>query len=160
MSKVWLYAKNWAKGVLADPAAHTAYLAKAKQLCSTRMAVVVKDWMVSPQVTTLDLSAYNKHVGDVISIAAQDDFEVTGVTVAIEDSTHMVVENGAAVYDAARPVKYGGGSVGMSRAVLFHGASGSWKYTATVDASAKPSVTVTATASDRPGNTGMLAATK
>jgi hypothetical protein len=29
-----------------------------------------------------------------------------------------------------------------------------------VDASAKPSVTVTATASDRPGNTGVLSATK
>ena len=86
------------------------------------MAVVVKDWMVSPQVTTLDLSAYNKHVGDVISIAAQDDFEVTGVTVAIEDSTHMVVENGAAVYDAARPVEIGWWQRGyVARGVISRG---------------------------------------
>jgi hypothetical protein len=90
-------------------------------------------------VTTVDLSHYNKHIGDAIFIAAQDDFEVTGVTVAIEDSTHTPVESGAAAFDAA---------------------SGSWKYTATVDASAKPSVTVTAKASDRPGHVGELTATK
>ncbi|HTX22664.1 MAG TPA: hypothetical protein VMD27_12525 [Candidatus Aquilonibacter sp.] len=77
--------------------------------------------------------------GDVISIAAQDDFAVTGVTVAIEDNTHTAVEQGAATFDAA---------------------SGSWKYMATVDASAKSGLSVTATASDRPGNTVTLSATK
>lgn len=132
-------AAAYAKGVLADPQAKAAYAAKAKELHSSPMAVAVKDWMKSPVVTAIDLSGYNKHVGDVISIAAQDDFAVTGVKVAIEDSTHTAVEQGVATFDTA---------------------SGSWKYTATMDASAKSGLTVTATASDRPGNTGVLSATK
>jgi hypothetical protein len=132
-------AAAYAKGAMQDTQAHTAYGARAKELHSSPMAVAVKDWLSEPVVTAIDLSNYNKHVGDTISIVAQDDFEVTGVTVAIEDSAHTAVESGAAVFDAA---------------------SGSWKYTTTVDASAKPSVTVTATASDRPGNTGTLTATK
>jgi len=132
-------AAAYAKGAMQDAQAHAAYLAKAKELHSSPMAVAVTDWMNEPSVTAIDLSHYNKHVGDVISIAAQDDFAVTGVAVAIEDSTHTPVESGAVVFDAA---------------------SGSWKYTTTVDATAKPSVTVTATASDRPGNTGALTTTK
>jgi hypothetical protein len=130
---------HWAKGALQDPQAHAAYGAKAKELHSSPMAVAIQDWMKSPTVTAVDLSNYSKHVGDAIYIAAQDDFAVTGVTVAIEDATHAAVESGAAAFDAA---------------------SGSWKYTTTVDASAKSGLTVTATASDRPGNTGTLAATK
>ena len=122
-----------------EAAAHAAYLARANELHSSPVAVAVKDWMTEPVVTAIDLSNYNKHVGDAILIAAQDDFKVAGVTVAIVDSTHTPVESGAAAFDAA---------------------SGSWKYTATVDASAKSGLTVTATASDRPGNTGVLTATK
>ena len=129
----------YAKGAMQNTEAHAAYAARAKELRSNPFAVAMKDWMTEPTVTAIDLSGYNKHVGDAILVAAQDDFEVTGVTVAIEDSTHTPVESGAAVFDAA---------------------SGSWKYTATVDASAKSGLTVTATASDRPGNTGTLAATK
>ena len=132
-------AAAYAKGAMHDTVAHAAYAARAKELRTNPFALAVKDWMREPAVTAVDLSGYNKHIGDVISIAAQDDFAVTGVAVAIEDSAHVAVESGAATFDAA---------------------SGSWKYTTTVDASAKPSVTVTATASDRPGNTGALSATK
>lgn len=132
-------AAAYAKGALADTATRAAYLARANELHSSPTAVAVRDWMLWPKVTTVDLSHYNKHVGDAIFIAAQDDFEVTRVTVAIEDSTHTPVESGAAAFDAA---------------------SGSWKYTATVDASAQSGLTVKATASDRPGHTGTLTATK
>ena len=132
-------AAAYGKSAMLDTVAHAAYAAKAKELHSSPMAVAVKDWMMEPVVTAIDLSNYDKHVGDVISIAAQDDFAVAGVAVAIEDSTHTAVESGVAVFDAA---------------------SGSWKYTATVDASAQSGLTVTATATDRPGNTGTLTATK
>ena len=131
-------ASQWAKGVLADATVKAAYAAKAKADHSTPLAEAVKDWMIAPVVTAIDLSQYNKHVGDAILITAQDHFAVTGVAVAIEDSAHMAVEQGAATFDAA---------------------SGSWKYVATVDASAKSGLTVTATASDRPGDTGTLTAT-
>ena len=129
----------YAKGAMADTQAHAAYLAKAKELRSSPIAVAVKDYMTSPQVTAIDLSQYTKHVGNVIYVAAADDFEVKGVMVSITDSNHAAVESGPATLDPT---------------------TGKWKYTATVDATAKPSVTVTATASDRPGNTGTLAATK
>ncbi len=131
-------AAKYAKSALADPQINAAYAAKAKALHSTPIAVAVKDWMTEPEVTVIDLSHYTKHAGDAIYIAAQDDFEVTGVSVAIEDATHANVENGTATFDAA---------------------SGSWKYLAKVDASAKTGLTVTATALDRPGNTGTLTAT-
>jgi hypothetical protein len=132
-------AAAWAKGAMQDPQVHDAYAARARELHSSPTAVAVTDWMKAPTVTAIDLTGYTKHIGDVISVAAQDDFAVTGVVVAIEDSAHLAVESGAATFDAA---------------------SGSWKYTATVDASAKSGLTVTATASDRPGNTGELTATK
>ena len=132
-------AAAYGKGALGDPQVRAAYAARAKELHSTAMAVAISDWMKEPTVTAIDLSHYNKHIGDVIAVTAQDDFAVTGVTVAIEDNAHVAVESGAAVFDAA---------------------SGSWKYTTTVDASAKQGLTVTATASDRPGNTGMLTGTK
>jgi len=131
-------AAAYAKGALANPQVNAAYSAKAKMDHSSPIAEAVKDWMTPPVVTAIDLSHYSKHVGDAIYIAAQDDFEVTGVAVTIEDNAHAPVESGTATFDAA---------------------SGSWKYTATVDASAKSGLAVTATASDRPGNTGTLSAT-
>lgn len=131
-------ASKYAKSALADPQVNAAYAAKAKELHSSPVAVAVKDWMTAPEVTAIDLSHYHKHVGDEIAIAAQDDFEVTSVQVTIEDSTHASVESGPAAFDAA---------------------SGSWKYLAKVDASAKTGLTVTATALDRPGNPGTLTAT-
>jgi len=132
-------AAGYAKGAMQDTQAHAAYAARAKELRSNPFAVAVSDWMHAPVVTAIDLSQYNKHIGDTISIAAQDDFAVAGVLVAITDGTNAPVESGAAAFDAV---------------------SGSWKYTTTVDASAKQGLTVTATASDRPGNTGELTATK
>ncbi len=112
------------------------YAAKAKELDSSPVAVAVKNWTTKPVVTAIYLSNYNKHVGDAILVAVQDDFEVTGMMVSIEDNAHAAVESGK-VFDAA---------------------SGSWEYTATVDASSKSDLT--ATASDRPGNTGTLTGTK
>ena len=56
-----------------------------------------------------------------------------------EDSAHAAVESGAAVFDVP---------------------TNSWKYTATVDATAKGTVMVIATAMDNPGNTGTLSASK
>jgi hypothetical protein len=80
---------------------------------------------------------HQKHVGDAIFIKAHDDMEVTGMTVSIVDSTQARVEIGTATFDAA---------------------TDSWRYVATVDASAKSGLTVTANALDRPGNTGTLSA--
>ena len=132
-------AATYAKGAMSDSAAHAAYLAKAKELRSSPMAVAVKDYMSAPQVTALDVSQYAKHVGNAIYVTAVDDFEVKGVMVTITDSNHAAIESGQAAVDSA---------------------TGLWKYSATVDCSTKTNVNVTATATDRPGNTGTLTVTK
>lgn len=130
---------EYAKGAMANPQLHAAYAAEAKIQKSSPNAVAIKDWMHVPEVKLVDVSHYSKQVGDFIYVKAIDDFQVVGVAVSIEDSAHAVIESGAAVFDMA---------------------TNSWKYTATVDATAKGTVTVTATAMDNPGNTGTLSANK
>ena len=132
-------AADYAKGAMANPQLHAAYMAEAKIQKSSPNAVAIKDWMTAPTVKLVDLSHYSKQVGDVIYVKAIDDFQVTGVHVSIEDSAHAAIESGAAVFDMP---------------------SNAWKYTVTVDATAKGTVTVTASAMDNPGNVGTLSATK
>ena len=128
--------------------------------------------MTLPAVTAVDLSHYNKHVGDVSFIAAQDDFEVTGgcdskrVRLSIPPRPRSRPRPSVAVRfededeDETNPHPTLITPVTGVMAAMFDAASGGCKYVATTDASAKPGVTVTATAQDRPGNTGMLTATK
>ena len=80
-----------------------------------------------------------KVLGEPTLIKVHDDFEVAGVMVAIEEDAHASVESGPATFDPA------------VRA---------WRYVATADASAKPTVTVTANALDRPGHAGTLSLTQ
>ena len=127
----------YAKAVLADPVAVLPYEAKAKQLHKPVFALAVGDYLNPPVVDEVNVTGYHKHVGDAILIRAHDDIAVTGVTVSIVDNTQTAVESGAATYDAV---------------------SGTWKYVATKDASAKTSLTVTATALDLPGHAGTLSA--
>jgi hypothetical protein len=130
---------RYAKNVLADPQAKIPYVTKAKALHVRPFALAVKDFLTPPAVDVIDLSQYNKHVGDAIVIQAHDDLEVTSVDVVLKDQSQAPIEAGTATFDAT---------------------SGAWKYTATVDASSKASVTVTAVAHDHPGHTGTLTATK
>jgi hypothetical protein len=127
---------HYAKGVMADPAAKQPYVAKSKAVHKSAFSLAVGDFLTPPSVDSVDVTEYHRHVGEPIVIKAHDDIQVTGVTVSIVDNTKAAVENGAATFDAA---------------------SGAWKYVATKDASAKPSVTVTANALGLPGHTGTLA---
>jgi hypothetical protein len=130
---------RYAKNVMADPQAKIPYVTKAKAMRARPFALAVKDYLTPPKVDAIDLSQYNKHVGDPILIQAHDDLEVTSVDVVIKDQNQAPVETGTATLDAA---------------------SGAWKYVATMDATSKTSVTATAVAHDHPGHTGTLAATK
>jgi hypothetical protein len=129
---------RYAKSIMADPAAKAPYKAKAKEVHKPTFSLIVGDFLTPPVVEAIDVSGYHKHVGDPILIKAHDDFEVTGVTVSIVDNTQAPVETGTATFD-----------VGLN----------AWRYLATADASAKPNVTVTANAQDRPGHAGTLSAT-
>lgn len=132
-------AAGYAKGIMSDAAVKLLYVAKAKADRSNPFAEAVKDWFTPPVVDAIDLTSYNKHMGEPISIRAHDDVEVAGVSVELKNaSTHAVIESGAAGFDAP---------------------SGQWVYVATTDASAVAHVTVTATAVDHPGHPGTLSAT-
>ena len=131
-------ATAYAKGALGNPQVKAIYLAKARELRSSPVAVAVKDWLTAPVVDELDVASYHKQVGDPIFIKAHDDFEVVRAEVTLQDGNNNVLESGNAAWDTA---------------------SGSWKYTATVDATATATITVTASVYDRPNHAGGKVAT-
>ena len=114
------------------------YAAKARADRSNPFAEAVKDWLNPPVVDEIDVAAYHKQVGDVIYIKAHDDTEVVRAEVTLQDGNNNVLESGNAAWDTA---------------------SGAWKYTATVDATATGTVTVSASAYDRPNHAGAKVAT-
>ena len=93
--------------------------------------MAVGDFLNAPDVDEIDASAYTGAVGDPIVVRAHDDVEVTGVVVTLTDATGTVLESGLAAPDEWR-----------------------WRYDAQTAVASGTTVTVTAEASDRPGNTG------
>lgn len=130
----------YAKLVSADPTAKAPYEAAAASRKKTAFNLMVGDYFNAPQVQDVDLALYSGQPGDTITVRAADDFEVTGVTVTITDAGNVVLESGAAVKSESYP--------------------GRWVYTATTAVQDVATATITATATDRPGNTGSLAAAK
>lgn len=118
--------------VFADPALKQWYVDRAeKHGISMRRLFgrVLRDYVQGPVIEELDYSGYHRHVGDRISVIATDDFDVTGVHVAIVKSDGTVLEEGPAVSDAPH-----------------------WIYTAKTEAPAGIPLTLTVLALDRAGN--------
>jgi hypothetical protein len=130
---------RYAKGALADAQLKVLYESKSKHVNTPPFALAVADFLTPPVVDEIDLGGYHKHIGDAILIKAHDDLEVTNVRVTIVDNAQVAVESGTATFDPAL---------------------NAWRYVATVDASAKPNVTVTANALDHPGHAGTLSVTQ
>ena len=124
-------AANYARGVFADPVLKAAYAAVAKVRGLPTFALALTDYLKPPVVNTVDLAGYNGHVGDLVAIEAVDDFEVVGVTVVVRNDGGDVLEQGPATL-----------------------VNGRWQYAATVPIGAGETLTVEATATDRPGHTG------
>ena len=124
-------ASSYAKMVLANPVLLAPYepIAKAKGL--SLFTIILTDYLKPPVVDHIDLSGYHGLVGDPIRIRASEYVGVTAVNVAIRAPDLTVREEGAAVF-----------------------LLGVWVYTATTLRVAAETVTITATALDRPGNTG------
>ena len=76
-----------------------------------------------------DGNAFRGAIGDPIVIRARDDHAVTAVTVAVKDAAGIVLERGPA-----------------------RAADGAWRYAMTRSVATGSTVTVEATATDRPGN--------
>lgn len=124
-------ASFYGRVVMADPQARAFYEAVATQRKKPVFSVIIADFLNAPTVTSIDDSAYTGATGDPLLIQAQDDVEVTGVSVTITDDGGTVLESGPATADEWR-----------------------WRYEAQTDVPSGTTVTITATAMDRPGNTG------
>lgn len=122
----------YAKAALADPVARAVYQVVAEARGLSLFALVVSDYLKAPVVEAIDTTGYHGLVGQSIKVMASDDFAVVGVTVAIRDAADELIEQGPAVL-----------------------AGGQWTYTATAAVPAQATVAIEATATDRPGHTGV-----
>jgi hypothetical protein len=125
---------------LAQPAVRQAYAAAAQEQGKPVTSLMIADFFHAPVVVRLEVSEYTGQAGQSIVAQAHDDFEVTGVTVSIKEAGGQVVESGAA--DQNPPD------------------SGRWVYTTKQAVASLTGTTITATASDRPGNVGVKTAVK
>lgn len=128
---------QYGKLVMGDAALKPVYAAVARTRKKPIFSVVVADYLHAPTVSALNLEGYSGAVGDVITVSAYDDFEVTDVLVSVADAGGVVLESGAAVVS-----------------------NGRWAYSTTTTVTPGTTVTVLATALDRPGNMGTAEATK
>jgi hypothetical protein len=127
-------ASAYANAVFADPARRAVYEAAARaEGRVTVRSLVVADFLNLPKVKEVDLGAFYGRIGDKILINARDDFEVTAVKVQIRSAAGAVIEEGNAVMGDTR-----------------------WVYTATTAVAPGDTVTIEATAFDRPGNNTAL----
>jgi len=130
-------ATRWAKQALQDPELLAIYQSLASGM-KTPYALAVGDYMNPPQVKSLDVSAYQGNVGDVIRVVAFDKIMVKSVTVTITGSDGTLIESGPCVED-------------LNLA--------DWFYTATVPIADLTGVVVRAVAHDIPMHTGELEVT-
>jgi hypothetical protein len=121
----------WARMILADPAMHAAYTEKATE-GKTAYVVALTDYLKPPRISEISATVYKGHAGDVISVAAFDDFMVKEVMVRIRDAAGNLLEEGPCQPD----------SFGMF-----------WLYIATVEVADLTGVQITAIATDNPGHT-------
>ena len=129
-------AAGYGKTVMADPIIRALYQQAAKERDIPIFALTIADFMHTPSITNLDLSAYNGQVNDVIKIQAQDDFSVASVHVTLTTfQTDEAIESGNAVETAP--------------------GSGLWLYTATAAMPAGTNVRINVVAADRPGGTAV-----
>lgn len=119
----------YARNVVADPAQKALYQTIAKPgVPAYNMAF--RDRFKAPVITEIDIGNYSGSPGDLIRIAAADDFRVERVLVSILSATGTVVEEGPAVA----------------------GPEGTWFYTAIITNTTPAGGKVIVQVSDLPGN--------
>lgn len=124
-------AAAYAGAVLADPVLQPRYAAAARARGISLFAFALGDFLRPPVVQAIDASGYHGVAGDLIKVEASDDFEVVAVGLVIRDASDAVLEQGPAAL-----------------------VEGRWTYTARAVVGRGESVTIEATATDRPGHTG------
>jgi hypothetical protein len=126
-------AAAYAKRMLADPVLAPRYAVAARAKGLNSRAFMIADFFNEPVVQLIDTSEYHGAAGQAIKVQAYDDFEVTGVHIAVLDGENAVLFQGPAVLT-----------------------NGLWQLAAGVGIAIGETVTIQATATDRAGHTGTL----
>lgn len=127
-------AAKYAVTALGDSETSEAYREEAKRCGTTARSIAVRDYLNMPQVEDIDLRAFDGRTKGKILVRASDDVAVMRVEVTISDQEGNVLEQG--------PAELLAGKI--------------WKYVSTISVPAGTTVTVGASAFDRPGHSGTL----
>jgi hypothetical protein len=126
-------AQIYARKILSDDLQREAYLRLAKAQDRRVNKIIESDFLLPPIVDRIDLKQYTGRAGGMIRVLAHDDLEVVAVFVTIETKDGIILE---------------GGTAAKSHDV--------WRYLTMTDVPEGKSLTITATAADRPGNSASL----
>jgi len=125
-------AAAYAKARMSDPAAKAEYAAIAANKESiSAFTAAVTDYLKAPVIDAVKTDAYTGKINDVISAKVSDSFKIISVKATITLPTGVVLETGAATFDA----------VALE-----------WKYVATQANNTLAGTKIKFTATDRPGN--------
>jgi hypothetical protein len=125
-------ASYYAREVLSDPCQRRAYEAFAQEHGRRADKLLTSDFLTPPVIDEIDLSSYRGRAGDIIRVRATDDIEVVSVNVTVQTAAGVKLEEGAA-----------------------NKVHGVWRYSATMAPPAGETLTIIATAKDRPGHDGV-----
>ena len=122
---------TYVQQVKAAPAAYTAYQAAARLRGRRACDLAKADFAHPPAITDVDLSQHTGQPGQPICVQAVDDFEVKSVQLTFTRLDGVLIETGAAIFEAG---------------------SASWRYVTQVPVACGGVVVVHVTVSDHPGN--------
>jgi hypothetical protein len=123
-------AMSYAQKVLADPERRAAYAPIARKRRRSIQVLAISDFLKAPRITAVDGRGYRGRVGGEIVVLVGDRFKVIALEVVLRDAAGRVIEQG--------PAKSFGND---------------WHYLATVARPPGETISVEATATDRPGHT-------
>lgn len=125
-------AAAYAKAKMGDPVAKAAYalVASRKEMMSA-FTVALTDYLKSPVIDSVQLDGYTGKINDRVVAKVTDDFKIVGVKVTITLPSGVVLETGAATFDAITL---------------------EWIYVATQANGVLAGTKVKVTGTDRPGN--------
>lgn len=134
--KRFLQAVAYSRRQMQVPGIKALYTTAVRGKIPNAYTAALRDFLNAPIVHSIKAEEYQGRIGDTILIYATDDFEVTGVTVAIMDASGTLRETGEAERtDFDRD---------------------GWEYKSTVENDAARSCKIVVTAMDRPGHTGVM----
>jgi hypothetical protein len=126
-------ATAFAKAMVEDSVTKSFYESLPRRSFTGAYQVALRDFYHAPVVDAILVEKYTGKLGDIIGVEAHDDSGVNAVTIAVLDMNGGVLEEGPAHCS---------------------GANSHWEYAAQRDLAADQTVSIRATATDRPGNIG------